>query len=135
MKNLTNQEDAFMKRLFSEAGSESPSMDFHQRILSHIEVNKTIAYQPLISPRILKLIGLGIISLVLITVLFLPGQESSAPYLNNLSDLLSSPISISLPKLYFPKIELGPVFNTSLFAFCFLMGTWIIYLRKKYDLQ
>ncbi|MBN3521831.1 hypothetical protein JYB62_17620 [Algoriphagus lutimaris] len=135
MKNLTNQEDAFMKKLFSEAGSESPSMDFHQRILSRIEANKTIVYQPLISPGILKLLGMGIISLVLITVLFLPGQESSTPYLKNISDLISSPVSISLPKLHFPKIQLGPVFNTSLFAFCFLMGTWIIYLRKKYDLQ
>lgn len=135
MKNLSNQEEALMKNLFSEAGSESPSVDFHQRILSRIEANKAIVFQPLISPMVLKLIGIGIISLVLITILLFPGNGNSNSYWNNLPELISSPLSFNLPKLYIPKFELGPIFNTSILAFTLLMGSWIIYLRKKYNLQ
>lgn len=128
--NMTNEEQLTKKWLI-EAGNESPSKDFHLKILANIETKKSIIYQPLISSFALRLIGLGIITIFVLTILLLPGGTTSDSVWNEIPTFSDSLQMLSLPKLSLPKINMGFVFNTSLFAFSILMFFWMLYYSKK----
>ncbi|MEN2282295.1 hypothetical protein AAGF08_09165 [Algoriphagus sp. SE2] len=131
MKNFNIQEEEFIKSLFSEIGSESPSIDFHKRIISKIEKKNSIAYQPLISPFALKLIVAGILFIGIITLIIVPGDETSISYLTKITELTPSILNLKFPTLGIPKIQFGSIFNTALLAFSLLMFSWIIYTSKR----
>ncbi len=135
MKNFNNREDEFIRSLLSEVDTDSPSGDFHLKILSKIERRNSIVYQPLIPPMALKFIVAGIILLVLITLFFVPGVESSLTYWDKIPDIAPSILNITLPKITFPKINLGPIVNTSLLAFSLLMILWVIYSSKRLNVE
>jgi hypothetical protein len=135
MKNFNSQEDELFRSLFSEAGSESPSKDFHLKILSQLQTKNSVVYQPLISATVLKLIVVGILLIGLITLLFIPGSEKSFTYLDKIPEVTPSILNFNLPKLTLPKIHLGPIFNTSLLAFSLLMFSWILYYSKKLNIE
>jgi len=135
MKNLNIQEDELIQSLLSEAGTEVPSKDFHLKILSRIEKEKSISYQPLISPKAMRLILGGILLLGIFTFLFIPEGEKSLSYWDKFPELTPSILNINIPRLTIPKIQLGPVFNTSLLAFSLLMFSWMIYTSKRLNIE
>lgn len=135
MNNLNSQEEEFLRKIFSEAGTEKPSLDFHKKILAQIESSHSLTFEPLISPKVLKFIGVGLIALVVVTILFVPGSESTLPYWDKVNDFFSNSNLITLPSIRLPKIHLGPVFNVSIFAFSILSFTWILYTFKRYPAQ
>ncbi|WP_296701456.1 hypothetical protein [Algoriphagus sp.] len=135
MKNINIQEEEFIKGLFSEIGSESPSEDFHRRIISKIEKQKTIVYQPLISPIILKSIIAGILFIGIATLIFVPWNETSISYWDKIIEFTPSSLNLTIPSIRIPKIQLGPIFNTALLAFTLLMFSWILYNSKRLKIE
>lgn len=135
MKNFNIQEDELFKSLLSEAGSELPSKDFHLKILSQLEKQNSIVYQPLLSPATIKVIVTGILLLGIISILFIPEGEKSLTYLDKIPELTPSILNFSIPKITIPRIHLGPIFNTSLLAFIILMFSWIIYYSKRLNIE
>lgn len=131
MKNFNIQEEEFIKGLFSEVGSESPSVEFHKRIISKIEKKTSIEYQPIISPIALKIIVTGILFIGIITLIIVPGNETSISFWDKITELTPSVLKLTLPSIGIPKIQFGSIFNTALLAFSLLMFSWILYNSKR----
>ncbi|MBN3584321.1 hypothetical protein JYB64_18135 [Algoriphagus aestuarii] len=131
MKNQLEHEDLLLRKFISEAGSENPPSNFHLKILSKIETKSRTAYQPILSPLAIKAILLGILSIAVLTIIFIPGQENSLSLLDQLSNTTVTKLNLQLPKINLPIIHMGPVFNIALLAFSLLMIPWIIYQSKR----
>lgn len=135
MKNFNSQEDELIRSLLTEAGSESPSVDFHRKILLQIETRNVVIYQPLIPPIGIKFIIAGIIFLGMITLFFNPSGETSLSYWDKIPELTPSILDFNFPKIKIPRINLGPIFNTSLLAFSLLIFSWFLYNSKKLNIE
>lgn len=131
MKNQLEHEDLLMRKLFSEIGSESPANDFHLKVLSKIEANKRIAYQPILSPLVIKAILAGILTIAVLTLILIPENENSLTLFDQIGNSTLTKLDFQLPKIKLPVIHLGPIFNLALLAFSLLMIPWIIYQSKR----
>lgn len=126
--------DQQIRNWIKEAGPENLSNDFHLKVLSKIENAHSFQYKPVISPLGLKLIASLIIFLVLMTILFIPNDNSTSTLWNQIPDFGSSFTIKSIPHISLPKIHLGPIFSTSIFSFTLLFLTWILYQSKRFKL-
>lgn len=126
--------DQQIRNWINEAGTENLSKDFHLKVLSRIEETHPIQYKPVISSLGIKLIASFILFIVLFTILFIPNDNSTATLWNQIPEFGGLFNIKSLPHISLPKIQLGPVFSTSILSFTLLFLAWILYQSKRLKL-
>lgn len=131
MRNFELDKNDPLKVLILESGVESPSQDFKMNILKKLAAQASApTYEPVISIFAMKIIG-GILSAFFIGVLlFVPASESSHSIWNQLPRFRLPNVNLTIPALFFPKIELGAVFNISIVIFS-LMAFCIALLASR----
>lgn len=136
MRNFELDEKDPLKVWIHESGPESPSAGFQMNILKKLSA-QTVAkpYEPVISSFAMKIIG-GLLAAFFISVLlFVPASESDLSFWNQLPEFTLPRVNLSLPALLIPKIELGPVFNTSIIIFSLMAFCVAILASRKWRFQ
>lgn len=136
MRNFELDEKDPLKVWIRESGAESPSAGFHMNILKKLSPQASAKpYEPVISSFAMKIIG-GLLAAFFISVLlFVPASESSLSFWNQLPEFTLPRENLSLPALFLPKIELGPVFNISIVIFCLMAFCLAILASRKWRYQ
>ena len=121
MRNFEMEEKDPLKVWICEAGPESPKAGFHLNILNKLSTQSSAKpYEPVISIFAMKIIGGLLAAFVIGVLLFVPGSESSLSFWNQLPEFTLPSVSLTLPALTIPKIELGTVFKISIIIFSFM---------------
>jgi len=127
MKNLS-EEDEYIRQFISELGTENPSMGFHTSIVKKLRPKQSIsAYQSVISPLAWKIISAGIAVIIISILLFLPSGGNTL----SLFDQVGA-VTISLPKITLPIINISPIVIQSLVTFTLFASLTIVTTLKKW---
>lgn len=135
MKNLSKEEE-YIRQYISELGSENPSEGFHKSTIGKLRSTQPVSvYKPVISSLGWKMIGGAIAILVISILLFMPYGANTSPLFNQLTPELIPQLSIILPKIALPSLDLSASVVQSLLVFTLLIFITIITTLKKWDLS
>ncbi|PZX50121.1 hypothetical protein [Algoriphagus chordae] len=135
MKNLSKEEE-YIRQYITELGTEAPTTGFHKTILAKLKPKRSVSvYSPVISALAWKIIGAVIAVLVISVLLFLPSGQNTIPLIDQLSAIPIPQVTVSLPQISFPKINLSLITIQALVVFSLLAAVTVITTFKKWKVS